>query len=372
MRGAAMKLGQLLSMDSGEVLPPELAEIMARLRADADIMPPAQLKTVLEANWRAGWLRDFAQFDVRPIAAASIGQVHRARLRDGRDMAIKVQYPGVAESIDSDIANVGALVRMSGLMPAGFELAPYLEEARRQLHDEADYTREGRHLEAFRARLADDDGFVLPRLHRDWTTARVLAMSFVGGLPIEEAGRLPQDRRDAIAERLIDLVLRELFDLGTMQTDPNFANFRYDPAADRIVLLDFGATRAIPGPIADLYRRLLLAGLEGDAGTLDAAMAEIGFVDATTRPAHREQLREMAGAVFAEIRRAPLFDFAATDLPRRMQARGLALAQDGFVPPPAPIDVLHVQRKLGGIFLLASRLRARVPVLELLHARLAA
>ena len=117
MRGAAMKIGQLVSMDSGEVLPPELAQIMARLRDDAHFMPPAQLKQVLNTEWPANWLRAFRKFDVRPIAAASIGQVHRAQLKGGRDLAIKVQYPGVAKSIDADVANVGALMRMSGLLP---------------------------------------------------------------------------------------------------------------------------------------------------------------------------------------------------------------------------------------------------------------
>ena len=101
MRGAAMKIGQLVSMDAGDVLPPELSQIMARLRDNADFMPPSQLKKVLASQWPAGWLKDFSRFDVRPIAAASIGQVHRATLRDGRELAIKVQYPGVARSIDS-------------------------------------------------------------------------------------------------------------------------------------------------------------------------------------------------------------------------------------------------------------------------------
>ena len=145
MRGAAMKIGQLVSMDTGEMLPAELAQIMARLRADADYMPPAQLKQVLNAQWPQNWLSQFAKFDVRPIAAASIGQVHRARLKDGRDIAIKVQYPGIAESIESDVANVGTLMKMSGLLPKGFELKPYLHEAAQQLHEETDYAREGAH-----------------------------------------------------------------------------------------------------------------------------------------------------------------------------------------------------------------------------------
>ena len=135
MRGAAMKVGQLISMDSGEFLPPELADIMARLRAEADFMPPRQLKQVLNAELSENWLSNFAHFDVRPIAAASIGQVHKARLKDGREVAIKVQYPGIARSIDSDVSNVGRLMKLSGLVPPGLELDPFLDEARKQLHE---------------------------------------------------------------------------------------------------------------------------------------------------------------------------------------------------------------------------------------------
>ena len=101
LRGAAMKLGQMISMDAGDLLPPELATILARVRENADRMPPKQLRDVLDAEWGKGWLGRFEKFDVRPIAAASIGQVHRATTKDGHDLAIKVQYPGVKESIDA-------------------------------------------------------------------------------------------------------------------------------------------------------------------------------------------------------------------------------------------------------------------------------
>ncbi|MDP3299405.1 MAG: AarF/UbiB family protein, partial [Phenylobacterium sp.] len=130
LRGAAMKLGQMISMDGGDVLPPELAAIMARLRDAAHFMPPGQLNRVLESAWGRDWRRQFAQFDMTPIAAASIGQVHRARLHDGRLLAIKVQYPGVAASIDADVDNVASLLRLSGLLPHGLDIAPLLDKAK--------------------------------------------------------------------------------------------------------------------------------------------------------------------------------------------------------------------------------------------------
>ncbi|SMY08095.1 ABC1 kinase family protein [Flavimaricola marinus] len=369
MRGAAMKIGQLISMDSGEVLPPELSQIMARLRSDAHFMPPAQLKSVLNAQWPEGWLARFAQFEVRPIAAASIGQVHRARLKDRREMAIKVQYPGVAQSIDSDVSNVGALIRMSGLVPAGLDIAPYLSAAREQLHEETDYLREGRYLHRFADLLRADPGFVVPERYEDWTTPQILSMSFAQGRPVEEATEASQELRDGIAGRLIALMLAELFDFGLMQTDPNFANYRYEPETGRIVLLDFGATREISRTVAEQYRRLMIAGLEADTERVEAACLEIGFFATDTAPAHRARILSMIAMVFDAIR-APSFDFGGTDLAQRLQAEGMALADDGFVPPPLPIDVLYLQRKFGGMFLLAARLGARVDIEGLLRRSL--
>lgn len=366
MRGAAMKLGQLMSMDTGDVLPPELAQVMARLRDDAHFIPPAQLKQVLNAQWRTGWLGEFKKFNVRPIAAASIGQVHRAQLKDGRDVAIKVQYPGVAKSIDSDVSNVGALMRMSGLLPKGFELAPYLEEARKQLHEETDYRREGEQLAWFGAQLADAPRFTVPDLYSDWSTADVLTMSFVSGRPIETAVDLSQNARDRLAADLIDLTLKELFVFGAMQTDPNFANYLYDDEGDKIVLLDFGAARQINSVLIDQYRRLLQAGVADDVDAIRACAMEIGFVSMTTHDDHVRQIIAMIRMVFATLCENTVFEFQQPDLSRQMQAAGQALAEDGFVPPPVPIDVLLLQRKFAGMFLLANRLSARVPVMNLL------
>jgi predicted unusual protein kinase regulating ubiquinone biosynthesis (AarF/ABC1/UbiB family) len=367
MRGAAMKIGQLVSMDTGDMLPPELAEIMARLREDAHFMPPAQLKQVLSANWPADWHRAFATFDTRPIAAASIGQVHRARLKDGRDVAIKVQYPGVARSIDSDVANVGALIRMSGLLPKGFDLAPYLEEARKQLHEETDYALEASHLSRFGDLLANREAFVVPAFHPDWSTGDVLSMSYVPGAPIETVAQASQEERDRVARELIVLLLDELFRFGVMQTDPNFANYRYDAQSGRIVLLDFGATREISRDLAEKYRALLRAGLASDTAAMEAAASDIGFLDHRVSDHHRQQILDMMALAFGELGSQEIIAFGETTVPAEMQARGAALAESGFVPPPVPMDVLYLQRKFAGIFLLAAKLRARLPVRSLLE-----
>ena len=162
LRGAAMKLGQMISLDAGDLLPAELTAIMARLRDSAHYMPPSQLNQVLMAEWGKDWRKRFARFEATPIAAASIGQVHRAQLHDGRLIAIKVQYPGVAASIDADVDNVATLLRLSGLLPGTLDIAPLLDEAKRQLREEADYIREAEQMRRYGALLADNPAFIVP------------------------------------------------------------------------------------------------------------------------------------------------------------------------------------------------------------------
>ena len=124
LRGAAMKLGQLISMDGGELLPPELSAILARLREDADPMPKAQLQAVLDSALGQGWQDKLLYFSYAPIAAASIGQVHKAITFDGETLAMKVQYPGIGDSINSDVDNVASIIKLSGLLPGSLDIKP--------------------------------------------------------------------------------------------------------------------------------------------------------------------------------------------------------------------------------------------------------
>ena len=309
LRGAAMKLGQMISMDAGDVLPPELSAILARLRNQGYRMPPQQLDQVLAREWGRDWRRRFRHFEAAPVAAASIGQVHRATLPDGRRLAIKVQYPGVAESIDSDVDNVATLLRVSGLLPRGLDIAPLLEEAKRQLAEEADYTREGEQMRAYAARLDGDARYVVPTLEPELTTRNVLAMSFVEGQAIETLEGASQEARDAAMTALVTLVLRELFEFGVMQTDPNFANYRWQADTGALVLLDFGATRAVPAETADAYRRLIEAGLARDRDMIREVAVETGFIGVEAARAHRGAVDRIIAAIDAALNRPGAFDF---------------------------------------------------------------
>ncbi|MBC7179818.1 MAG: AarF/ABC1/UbiB kinase family protein, partial [Roseovarius sp.] len=337
------------------------------LRAEAPHMPPKQLQSVLNTAWGTGWYGRFKRFDLRPFTAASIGQVHRAQTPDGRDLAIKVQYPGVRASIDSDIDNLATLLRVPGVIPREMDLAPMLREAKAQLHQEADYIAEARHLRAFHQLLAGSEAFRLPEFQPDLSTPEVLAMTYVESQPIEALTDAPQDLRDHVAQHLIDLTLRELFDFGLMQTDPNLANYRFDPATGRIVLLDFGAVMAIDPALTSDFRTLLNAALDQDAARTRAAMLRIGYFDAATAPRHQALILQMFDTAMAPLRQSEPYDFGISDMVATLRDMGLAMGSEReltHVPPPA---TMFLHRKIGGIYLLAAKLRARVALRPLLE-----
>ena len=365
LRGAAMKLGQMISMDAGDILPSELTAILARLRDTAHFMPPAQLNQVLAREWGEDWRRQFARFEATPIAAASIGQVHRAVLPDGQILAIKVQYPGVARSIDADVDNIASLLRMSGILPESLKMGPLLSEAKRQLHEEADYLREAQQMRRYRAMLEDDPAFVVPIPVDALSRKQILAMEFVPGEPIESLQVAPQAIRDSTMAALLGLVLRELFEFGYMQTDPNFANFRWQAETGRIVLLDFGAARAVPSQTVEAYRRLMRAGLAHDRQAVLAALMEVGFISTATLQRHRHAIDDMVERTLSHAGKPGLFDFADRSFagPLLQQSETIVADRGAWHVPPA--DTLFVQRKISGTALLAIRMQARMPLRDM-------
>lgn len=371
LRGAAMKLGQMISLDAGDLLPAELTAILARLRDAAHFMPPKQLQTVLAASLGPDWRRKFARFEATPIAAASIGQVHRAVLHDGRTVAVKVQYPGIAASIDADIDNVATLLRVSGLLPKSLDISPLLVEAKRQLHEEADYLREAEQMRRYGAMLAGEEQFVVPAPVEELTGPSVLTMDFIASRPIDTLAEAPQDVRDRVMGAMLDLVLRELFVFGFMQTDPNFANYRWQPDTGKVVLLDFGAARAVPDETRAAYARMMQAGLNGDPAELKRRICEVGFASEEQMARHGKAFEGVIGVILEHVNKDDIFDFADRSFVAKLRDFGEPVAHDRDTWHLPPMDTLFVQRKVSGTALLAVRMKARLPLQGMVAARLA-
>lgn len=365
LRGAAMKLGQMLSMDAGDVLEPELADILSRLRSNADPMPAKQLNGVMEGSLGANWKAEFLSFNFKPIASASIGQVHQAYSDAGDNLAVKVQYPGIRKSIDSDVDNVGTLLKVVGLIPESVDYKGLLEEAKKQLHDEADYAREAQFAIRYHDALKEYPHFVVPKIHTESSSDSVLAMEFIDGSPIEQIEHYDQSTRDFVMHSLLELLFRELFEFKMVQTDPNFANYLYIENTRQIGLLDFGATREYSERFSTGYRQAFASVVNNDEQGLNDALEQIGFFSQTILPDQRQAILDLVKMACEPMLVDEPYDFKASGLAQKLREAGtiLSMEQEYWHTPPA--DALFLHRKIGGMYLLAARIGAKVNIRQL-------
>lgn len=365
LRGAAMKVGQLLSMEAGEFLPKELTDILARLREDAYSMPLGQIHQQLSNAWGEDWSGQFSRFSFTPLAAASIGQVHEATLKDGRHLAVKIQYPGIRESIDSDVDNVISLLNIFRVLPKTLDLSPLLDEAKQQLHDEANYETEADYLHRYTEQVSPYEQFEVPGIVESLTHSDVLAMSFVHGDPIESLADAPADLRNSVATQLLDLAFKELFEWGLVQTDPNFANFRYNHETGRIGLLDFGACRNYSEQWRNDFRHLISAAHHQERSTLLEAAETVGYLKGGEIDTYQEAIVQLLTLATEPTRHSGPYAFASNELSQRISQVALQLrGPDNYhhLPPP---EVLFLHRKVAGLYLLFARIHAKVDVAEL-------
>lgn len=379
MRGAAMKLGQLISMDAGTVLPKDLADILNKLRADGVTMPPSQLIEVLNRNWGEGWDQHFSRFGFNPIAAASIGQVHKAVNKQGVELAIKVQYPGVRESIDSDLDNVYGLLKLSGLLPKELDLQPVINEARQQLHKEADYHQEGHHLQLYQQHLrslSQFDDLLVPEYFPELSTQEILCMSYIQAQPLEQAVMNNPALANQVMSQLFELFFAELFQFHCVQTDPNLANYQvtqsrqltqnsFHPEQHHLVLLDLGALREYSPEFVHDYKQAIVAAYEQDQDSLLTALEQLGFFAQGQDVANLDVILSILMMAAEPLRHDGPYDFSRSDLAQRIRDRGLSISREPDAWHTPPPDVIFLHRKMAGLFLMATRLRARVNIQSL-------
>ncbi len=371
MRGAALKVGQFLAIQDSSVVPDQLRIILQKVQDQANFMPFKQTNKVMIDNLGPNWPDLFDSFEEIPFAAASIGQVHQARLAksseypNGLDLAVKVQFPGVRESIESDLSYLKWLLLASAALPRGLYLENTIKVLGKELDDECDYQREA--LAGIRmAHLIDNsalkDTFRVARVISELSGKSVLTTELMRGQSLNLATEWEQHERDLIGNSILQLSLSELFSFGLMQTDPNSGNFLFDRDDAKLELIDFGATREYDQSFINLFYKLLSAAVEQDEPLATKLSLEIGYLtgeesDLMVR-AHLDSLFALASP-FTTTAPDP-FNFSQLGPPitNKIRQQIPIMLANRLTPPPD--QTYSLNRKLSGAFLLCERLGSNV------------
>lgn len=303
LRGAFTKLVQMLSMRD-DILPTEVLSVLSTVQSQVPPMEYSLIRRQIERELGKPPEDLFSHFEPEAFAAASLGQVHRACLHSGEEVVVKVQYPGVEATVKQDLQNIKALLQVVTLigrdvMRQRIDASDVYRELEARLYEELDYENEARNIERFRAMFADDKEVIIPKVYPEYTSRRVLTMEYVEGYPLATVlgPGVDQQLKDWVAKKFFRLVWRQIFEYGTLHTDPNPGNYlvTYHP---KLVILDFGSIRVFPEPIRRAYLQLADALLRSDEGAMAQAFVALDFLDSDQDPRPMIQIMRV---IFAPV-----------------------------------------------------------------------
>lgn len=361
LRGAAMKLGQIASQYR-DFLPEQLADQLARLQRDAEPWDFERLEPVLDATWTEEQRALVAHIDESALAAASIGQVHRAQLADGRDVVIKIRYPGVADAVDADIANLGRLLKLSRFLPIrGSDIDAVLDELRERFIEETDYRHELRNLESLRA--IGLPRFVLPEPVPELCTDAVLVTSHVPSAPIDQA---PGD----LGQAIVSAINRQVFTHGVLHADPHPGNFGVTDDA-RLALYDFGCVKRLDIETRAGLRDVVAAALESRWADVHDALQRLGVVPPGSWARHSELYTEIyaghAAASLGPLRDNPHYVFGDDGLIESIRGEIRKSLRHWKLFNAAP-ELVFLMRTLSGLYWILRSIHAEADLYAELEA----
>ena len=366
LKGAAMKVGQMLSLQDA-FLPPEVAVVLRSLQGETPSLPLEMVEDQL-AEELGDPLQIFASFEPEAFAAASIGQVHRAVLRDGRRVAVKIQYPNIERIVEADLGNLYRVLKSVVALVSKVDFEPIWKELRARLREELDYLHEAERIRRMTELHAGVPEIVIPRVVEEASTTRILTMTYEEGLSPDEAcsDETSQVLKDKWGIVLFDFLLRGLLENRLLHADPNLANFAFRRDG-RVVVYDFGCIKEVPLRLARGYRGMCRTALDGRIDELPELLKKMGVHRLDGRPLDLPLVEPWAALVLELLRPAPPYRFGVDDsvATRMFDAARSSLAEAGDVRFPP--DIVFVNRTVGGHFGNLTRLKAEGPWRERLE-----
>lgn len=365
LKGSLMKVGQMLSVYGEHFLPPEANLLLKSLQFES---PPLEWPAISKHLNRQLTKEKVAELEIEqePIAAASMGQVHRARIKKtGEEIVLKIQYPGVEEAIDGDIRALKRLFSMAKIFPNLPSADEIFSEIRTMLMQELDYQQEAATLLEYRKKFAGDKRFIIPELVPEYSAKRVIAMHYEPGTPIDskEVAALSQERRNAIGVAALDFYFRELLELKMVQTDPHFGNYRLriGKTSDQLVLYDFGAVRRFSADFLAKYKEFLAALFFDDRARFLKAAIVLGIVLPDDTEEAQKDFWELCSMVMEPflVAKDESYEWGANNLAKRVAQKTAAMVKEHKARIP-PRELVFLDRKMAGQFTFLSVLKVKI------------
>lgn len=375
LKGAYVKIGQMMALYGDHLLPKQVSDALHGLEHKTSSMAWTSIEPVIKKE--LGDCISELSIHKKPIAAASLAQVHRARLKqDGRELVIKVQYPGVANTIDSDFKAVLQMMTLARWAKTGRDFESWTAEIKAMLVDEVDYHRERVMTERVAKLLADDPRYVLPKIEKKFSTATVLTMDYIKGVEVNHTrvAKLSLKRRNALAKAMLEVFFKEVFEWGIMQTDPNFGNYRVqfghkeDPI-DKLVLLDFGAVRELDPVFTQALQKTIIASYQNDRDGVMRGATQLNCINESQSLRVRESFADFCILLMEPFRKDKNeipgyalnneheYKWHDSQLLKRVGKLGAkSIGIEGFASPPK--EFAFIARKLTGVFSFVTTLRA--------------
>ncbi len=386
LKGSLMKAGQMLSMFGELFLPPEANEFLKTLQSQSPPLHFSEIEKILRQQLGE---KKFAELEVDPVSigSASLGQVHKARIKSsGQWLALKVQYPGVEKAIESDLKAIRSFMSLLNLLPGELQTDILFKEVHSMLRQEVDYKLEAEQTLRYAQRLAGDPRFIVPQVHLEYCAERVIATSFEKGLSPDDplVQGLSLERRNRLAQNFLELYFQELFQWGSVQTDPHLGNYKIRLNADgqdQLVLLDFGAVRNYDSSFLQDYYKMIKASLLMNKKALESASLSLKFIQNSDPPELKSLFEEFCLTTVEpfldpqdprvrNMSAAGVYDWKKSDLPKRLTQKALAIVKNFPLRTP-PSELVFLDRKTGGVFIfltvLGAELRARELILRYLE-----